>query len=112
MRGLLLISALILGACTAGNTVADRLARDRAKTVVNSVVANRFPGVNAAPVTDCIIDAATAGEIISIAGATVSGVTPSTVEKVLEIARRPAAVQCIAESSLSSFGRASLQRAS
>jgi hypothetical protein len=67
---------------------------------VNSVVAQKMPGLNAAPVTDCIIDAASAGEIVSIAGASVTGVTPSLAEDVLTIAQRPEAVQCIAQNSM------------
>ena len=99
--GLTLITALT--GCNAVNDAADNLARDRAKTVVNGVVDQQFPGVNAAPVTDCIIDAASANEIVTIAGASVSGVTQSTVDQVLEIARRPEAVQCVAENSMTLF---------
>lgn len=96
----MLTALLALGACSAANDAADTLARERAKTVVNSVVAREMPGLNAAPVTDCIIDAATAGEILSIAGASVTGVTPSTARDVLDIAQRPEAVQCIARNSI------------
>lgn len=103
-RVILGTAALALSGCGAANEAADALARDRAKTVVNGVVEDKFPGVNAAPVTDCIIDAASAGEIISIAGASVTGVTASTVDTVLEIARRPEAVKCVAENSLSLLG--------
>lgn len=99
-----LTMATVLTGCNAMNDAADNLARDRAKTVVNGVVDRQFPGVNAAPVTDCIIDVASANEILTIAGASVSGVTQSTVDQVLEIARRPEAVQCIAENSMTLFG--------
>ncbi|WP_299845724.1 succinate dehydrogenase [uncultured Roseovarius sp.] len=100
----LALSATLLTACTAVNEAADVVARDRAKSVVNGIVANRFPGVNAAPITDCIIDAASAGEIISIASASATGVTESTVNKVVEIAQRPEAVNCIAENSITLLG--------
>ena len=96
----LICAATILSGCAAANDAADAVARDRAKTVVNGVVEQRFPGLNARPVTDCIIDAASAGEIIEIAGASVTGVTQSTVEQVVEIAARPEAVNCIADNSL------------
>lgn len=89
-----------LSACTAANDAADAVARDRAKTVVNGIVEDRFPGVSVAPVTDCIIDAASAGEILSIASASVTGVTQSTVEEVLDIASRPESTRCIAENGL------------
>ena len=98
------VAAALLAGCSAANDAADGLARDRAKVVVNGVVADRFPGVNAAPVTDCIIDAASAGEIIRIAGASVTGVTQSTVDTVLEIARRKDAVTCIAGNSIALLG--------
>ena len=105
MRVLLGCVALVgLTACDVANQAADTVARDRAKGVVNGVLETRFPGVNAAPVTDCIIDQASASEIISIAGASVTGVTQSTVEQVVEIARRPEAVQCIAQNSLTLLG--------
>ncbi|EAQ23682.1 MULTISPECIES: hypothetical protein [unclassified Roseovarius] len=93
-----------LSACEATNQVADGLARAQAKSVVNTVVAQRFPGLNAAPITDCVIDAASAGEIIQIASASVTGVTPETTQQVIAIAQRPEAVQCIAQNSLTLLG--------
>ena len=93
-----------LAACSAANDAANTVARDQAKVVVNGVVEDRFPGINAAPVTDCIIDAASASEIISISSASIAGVTQSTVEQVLEIAKRPEAVNCIAENSITLLG--------
>ena len=99
MRRVVIIAVLALSGCGAANDAADAVARDRAKGVVNGVA-----GVNAAPVTDCIIDAASAGEIIQIAGASVTGVTQSTVEQVLEIAGRREAVECIAENGLALLG--------
>ena len=104
MRGAGIVAVLALSGCGAANDAADAVARDRAKGVVNGVVDDRFAGVNAAPVTDCIIDAASAGEIIQIAGASVTGVTQSTVEQVLEIAGRREAVECIAENGLALLG--------
>ena len=89
--------ALVLGGCA----VTDTVAREQAKSVVNSVVENRFPGVSVAPVTDCVIDAASASEIVFVASAANTGMTPETVQTVLEIATRPEAVSCIAESGLS-----------
>ena len=99
-----IVVAGLLGACDAANDAADTLARDQAKTVVNGVVAEKLPGVNAAPVTDCIIDAASASEILTIAGASVTGVTDNTVQMVLEIAQRPDAVNCIATNGLTLLG--------
>lgn len=102
MRAFVLLTSICtLAACAATNDAVDNVARDRAKTVVDGVVEDKFPGVNVAPVTDCVIDAASASEIISIGSASVTGVTQSTVETVLEIASRPEAVNCIAENGLS-----------
>ena len=100
----MILAAVTLTGCAAVNDTADAVARDRAKSVVNGVVADRFPGVNAAPITDCIIDAASAGEIINIASASVTGVNESTVNTVLEIAKRPEAVTCITENSIKLLG--------
>ena len=93
-------AVIALAGCQMANQAADTIARDQAKGVVNGIVADRFPGVNAAPITDCVIDAASASEILRIAGASVTGVTQSTVNEVLEIGQRPQSVQCIAENSL------------
>lgn len=102
MRRVAAISCAVtaLAGCQMANQAADTIARDQAKGVVNGIVADRFPGVNAAPITDCVIDAASASEILRIAGASVTGVTQSTVNEVLEIGQRPQSVQCIAENSL------------
>jgi len=78
----------------------DVLARDVAKGVVNSVVQTRFPGVNAAPYTDCIIDNATGPEIVQIAEAAVLGTSQATTDLVVGIAGRPDTVRCALNSSL------------
>jgi len=100
MRAVAVLSLGMLTACTAATDAADAVARNRAKTVVNAVVADRFPGVNAAPLTDCIIDNASASEIVSVASASVTGVTENTVETVVTIAKRPDTVSCIAGNGL------------
>lgn len=101
---LALVALFAMSACDATNQVADGIARAQAKSVVNTVVSQRFPGLNAAPITDCVIDAASAGEIIQIASASVTGVTPETTQQVITIAQRPEAVQCIAQNSLILLG--------
>ena len=78
----------------------DMLARDVAKGVVNSVVQSRLPGVNAAPVTDCIIDNASGAEILTIAEAAVVGTTQATNDLVVKIAQRPDTVRCALNNSL------------
>ncbi|WP_238987405.1 succinate dehydrogenase [Roseovarius dicentrarchi] len=101
---ILALAAMPLGACSTANDMADDLARGRAKAVVNGYVADRYPGLNSAPVTDCIIDAANAREILQIASATVTGLDAGTAEQIGMIARRPEALQCIAQNGLSLLG--------
>ena len=67
---------------------------------MNSVVQTRFPGVNAAPYTDCIIDNATAQEIFALAADSVTGPTASTAEIVSRIVSRPETIQCLATEGL------------
>ena len=96
------IAALMtLAACDVAQQAADDVARGQAKRAVNSVVAERFPGVDATPVTDCIIDAASAQEILQIAGSSATGAQTETTEMVLQIAQRPEAVTCIAGAGVS-----------
>lgn len=104
MRILMTLSISVsLGACVQANDAADTVARNTAKGVVNGVVGQRFPGVNAAPVTDCVIDNASRFEIFDIAKADATGVTPETVETVTTIASRPETVQCISKNGLGLF---------
>ncbi|VAV94757.1 hypothetical protein MNBD_ALPHA07-2213 [hydrothermal vent metagenome] len=100
----LILSITLLAGCEVANGAANSFAQIRAKRVVNSVVAQQYPGINAAPVTDCIIEAASADEIVSIAGASATGVTQATVKQVLEIARRRQSVNCIAENGIALLG--------
>jgi len=84
----------LLAACTAQTQ--DQVARASAKTVVNSILASRFPGVPTAPVTDCVIDNATAGEILTLGSAALTGVTASTQSTVTTILQRRGTINCIA----------------
>ncbi|MFD0859681.1 succinate dehydrogenase [Roseovarius aquimarinus] len=104
MRALAISAFAALAACTAANDAADAVARGQAKNVVNTYVATRYPGLNAAPITDCIIDAADAREILQIASGAVTGLDAATAEQIGQIARRPEALQCIAQSSLTLVG--------
>jgi len=93
--------AMLLGGCMQDlGPAGDILARDAAKGVVNGVVQSRLPGVNAAPVTDCIIDNASGPEIIQIAEAAVLGTSQQTTNLIVEIAQRPDTVRCAVNNSL------------
>jgi hypothetical protein len=101
MKKLALIAAAVvaLAACEPDG-FADQVARKEAKSVVNPILEERFPGVPVAPYTDCVIDAASSGEILQIAAASVTGPTPSVTSLVIEIAQRPRTIQCAAEAAL------------
>lgn len=90
------LAALALSGCLAADMAVQETTRGMAKGVVNQVMRERFPGVDAAPYTDCIIDSASTGEIITIARAASTGLTPETAALVLDIARRPEALRCMA----------------
>ena len=95
------VAAMALSGCMQDiGSAGDTLARDAAKGVVNNVVQTRFPGVNAAPYTDCIIDNASAGEIFTIAEAALLGTTQATTNLVVDIAGRPDTVRCALNNSL------------
>lgn len=105
MRILAAISGICMFAgCAVTNDAADALAQRQAKTVVNSVMQSRLPGVNISPVTDCVIEAASAREILSLAQASVTQITPQTAETVIDISTRPESVQCIAENGVLLLG--------
>lgn len=88
-----------LAACDVATQVADTEMRGVAKQAINGVVQQNFPGVNAAPVTNCIVDHATPAEIVQIARSALTGVNDETVSTVLGVAQRPETVTCIATNS-------------
>jgi uncharacterized membrane protein YebE (DUF533 family) len=95
MRYVALAALLAVTACAEADAVIDREVRGQAKSAVNGVVQSQFPGVNAAPVTDCIIDNASRAEIFQVARSSVTGADPETAQLVLQIAQRPETVKCI-----------------
>lgn len=99
---LMLTGLALMPACTELGAEGDKVARQAAKGVVNTVISNRFPGMNAAPLTDCIIDNADMTEVFQIAEAAVLGPTPATTNLITDIARRPETVRCAADNTLSS----------
>ncbi len=93
----LLALPILLAACTATPDTTDAIAREAAKSVVSGIVATRFPGVNVAPVTDCVIDNATTSEIITIARGALTGPDAQTTDTVVAILQRPETIRCIAQ---------------
>ncbi len=107
MRALALscTAVLMLAGCMQDlGPAGDTLARDAAKGVVNTTVQSRFPGVDARPYTDCIIDNASGGEIIQIAEAALVGTSQATTNLIVDIAQRPDTVRCALNSSLGTTG--------
>ena len=101
--GAVLLAATALSACAVGNSILEDTTRSTAKTVINSVVESRLPGVNAAPYTDCIIDNATGEEVIDLAQTALTQNTNAAADQVFKIAKRPDTSNCIAQSALGSL---------
>ena len=104
MRAFALIGVLALGGCTAANDVIDAQVRQSAENAINTVVETNFPGVDASPVSNCIVNNASRGEILEVARDSVTGISDSTVSLVIEIAQRPDTVKCIINNGIALFG--------
>ena len=100
MRIGLILGAVFLAGCATVDRVTEDATKGSAKRAIDLVVAERLPGVNVKPVTDCIVNNATSGEILTIASSAVTGITGTTVSAIVEISRRPQTVACIATSGL------------
>ena len=93
-----LLAILPLAACA---EVQDEIAREAARSAVRPALAERLPGVPLEPATDCIIDNATAGEILSLAADAARGQPDAgTVDTVLAIGTRPETITCLATEGL------------
>lgn len=98
MIRLLIIGAVLLAACTPMQR--DQVTREAARSVVNRVVAERFPGLPAGSTIDCVIDNATMDELLSLASETVTGPTAASTQTVSAIATRPRTIACLASEGL------------
>ena len=90
---------LVLAACA--TQASDEIARAAARRAVDQVLVTRFPGVPVAPVTDCVIDNASASEIVAVAADSATG-TPSatTVRVVTDVLARPETLTCLGTNAL------------
>ena len=95
-RNVIFLASLL---CACNAPVADEIARSAARRAVEPVLAARFPGVPLMPATNCIIDNATAPEIITLATSARSAPESAT-RIVLDVAQRPATIQCLATDGL------------
>lgn len=89
---------LVLAACSP--QMQDELTRDAARTAIRPVLEQRFPGIPLEPASDCVIENATSGELLSLASDAVTGPTANTSEIVSDIVSRPATIECLARQGL------------
>lgn len=89
----LMFSMALLLACT--TQTQDQIARDAARQVVQPMLAERFPGAPVEEPTNCVIDNATAEEILSLAGDAATGPDAGTVDTIGQIAIRPETIDCL-----------------
>lgn len=100
MRAITLLCFVVVFIAGCTSEAADTVARSSAKAAVRPVLQERFPGVPLEPSVDCIIDNASASEILTLAADGVTGPTASTSELVLRIASRPDTLVCLASQGL------------
>ncbi|WP_226553991.1 succinate dehydrogenase [Celeribacter naphthalenivorans] len=97
IAGLMLLG---LAGCVESSALVEDSTRTVAKSVVKTVINDKFPGVNADVYVDCIMDNAEMDQLVSLAQAAVVGVDQSTVQIVTDIAREPETLKCIAQGTL------------
>ncbi len=87
-----------LGACTTtgfGTTaMSDEAARAAARSVVTPIVTQQAPGPLGVAMSDCIINNASAAELLALARAATGGVSADTVTLTSQILARPETVAC------------------
>lgn len=93
-------SVLLIAVALIGCSTGEQVARDQAKDVINPIVADKFPGVPAEPITNCIIDNASLTELVELTAAAGTGNNAKSAEIVGEIATRPETLTCIAKNGL------------
>jgi len=98
MRLEALIPLALLAACN--TAIGTEVSRSAAKSVVNSVVSERFPGAPLEPTTDCIIDNASGDEIVTLATSAATRDDQTATRLVLDIVQRPDTVQCVLSNGL------------
>ncbi|MEM7724584.1 MAG: succinate dehydrogenase [Pseudomonadota bacterium] len=92
---LLIAAPALLMGCVAAQNAADAVAREQARTFVDAEVQRRAPGVDARPLTNCVINEASAQEIVTIAGGTAIGNEQLASQTVGAILQRPGTQQCL-----------------
>ena len=98
--GLLLLSALALSGCVAGQSVMQETTRSLARNAVNTAANQYAPGVDISPFSDCVINNAQTAELLQLAQAASQGAQGATQAwpVVRGILSRPEASQCLMQS--------------
>ncbi|MCX7644251.1 MAG: hypothetical protein N2Z62_03015 [Rhodobacteraceae bacterium] len=105
LAGLAAALAAALGGCVE-TPPADLVARAAAKEAVRPVLQRRLPGVPLEPAVTCVIDNASAGEILRLARAGAAGTPdPATVDIVIAVLGRQGTIDCLATDGLAPFLR-------
>jgi len=99
------IALAALGLAVAACTPADQdlVARETAKATLTPMVQSRLPGIPVTNAVNCAIDNASAPEIVTLASATLTGVTPATEQTATTVLTRPATLDCIARDGLNTI---------
>lgn len=95
-----LVAILGLSGCV-DSPAANYVAREAAKDAVRPILQRKLPGVPVEPAVNCVIDNATASEILSLAEDGVTG-TPDdgTVQTVTSILGRRGTIDCLVNEGL------------
>ena len=92
--GLVLTLGIALAGCNPQET-ADQLIRETARSVIVPVLAQTMPAPLAETGAECIISAATAAELRSIAADIGNSAGTSTLANIAALAARPSALRCL-----------------
>lgn len=104
MRYVFLICLPLLAACQSG--VLDQVARAQARQTAHRVLQTHAPGLPLEPATDCVIDNASAGELLGLAKLGVTRQpTPEAIDTVMAVLTRPETVNCLGTQGLAPFLR-------
>lgn len=104
MRAALILSLGLLAACMTPQDMVDREVRQTAEQVINEVVSDQFPGVDASPVSNCVVNNASTAEILTVAKAAVTGIDAETVDIVLDVIKRRGTLDCIVDNGIALLG--------
>lgn len=89
---------LLLAGCNV--QAQDEIARSAARSTTSRVLVERLPGVPLQPAVNCVINNASAQQILALAADSVTGPTESTFQVVSGILQQPETLRCLAAEGL------------